>query len=219
MPGQVTATPANFLVTNARDYAFAAHTRSILARLGYAILDRKAFDDGVAGDPARRPRLVIADENHLDELSDLIDDPQVPVVLITGRKGITDRRPNVIAAVRRPAGLHDLYRILQQHFEQMPRSAPRVATNLAARCTREGRSWAASVLSLSENGCLLRSAVPIPLGSTFELSLKLPVVGTVEINAETAYQLVPDLGLVFSAIPPKVRRVLENYVAEALAPA
>ncbi len=182
-------------------------------------MTRAAFLDLARDVAPEQPDLIIADENRLAELSDFIDDSQIPVILITGRRGIREDRPNIIAAVRRPAGLHDLYRILQLHFEETPRSAPRVSTNLNARCSREGRSWTASVLSLSENGCLLRSSEPIPLGSTLDLTLQLPAVGAIEIHAETAYQLVPDLGLVFSAIPANVRQSLESYVANALAPA
>jgi hypothetical protein len=219
MPAQVSADAGHFLVTNARDSAFTAYTRLILARLGYTIVNGEELARASGDGTPRPPELVIADENHLDELSELIDDPAVPVILITGRRGIREERPNIIAAVKRPAGLHDLYRILQQHFEETPRSAPRVATNLEARCSHDGRSWAAYVLSLSENGCLLRSAQPIPLGCTFNLTLNLPVIGALEIQAETAYQLVPDLGLVFSAVPPRIRASLESYVNQALAPA
>lgn len=219
MPVQLTATTRNLLLTNAGEGALAARTRRILSRLGYAILDRDDFAKARAKDPSRVPELAIADEHQLDELSEIIGEESTPVVLITGRNGIREPRPNVIAAVKRPAGLHDLYRVLQQHFEDTPRSAPRVATNLEARCSRKGRSWAAYVLSLSENGCLLRSAEPVPLGTTLDLTLHLPTIGAVEIQAETAYQIVPDLGLVFSAIPARVRESLESYVNEALAPA
>ena len=41
----------------------------------------------------------------------------------------------------------------------------------------------------------------------------------IEIEAESAYQLVPDLGLVFSAVAPRVREAIGAYVVDALTPA
>ncbi|MCP5043884.1 MAG: hypothetical protein GY944_22890, partial [bacterium] len=41
--------------------------------------------------------------------------------------------------------------------------------------------------------------------------------GALEIEAETAYQLVPDLGMVFNATPPKVRDQIGAYVLDTLA--
>jgi hypothetical protein len=123
----------------------------------------------------------------------------------------------VIGAVKRPAGVHDLYRILQRQFEERPRSTPRIDTELRATCHRRGKSWQAEVLSLSDNGCLLRSGEAIPLGTVLSMSIELPGESAVEVEAETAYQLVPDLGLVFSGTPPAIRERLGAYVLGRLA--
>ena len=40
------------------------------------------------------------------------------------------------------------------------------------------------MLSLSENGCLIRSAESIPLGQTIQLSLDLPQTGAKPINVD-----------------------------------
>jgi hypothetical protein len=45
----------------------------------------------------------------------------------------------------------------------------------------------------------------------------LPDVGSLEIEAEAAYQLVPNIGLVFSAIEPRVRQAIGDYVIDSLA--
>lgn len=167
----------------------------------------------------RRPiEMVLLDEHRLEAFLEEAADSVPPILLLTGRSGIRHPHPQVFAAVKRPAGLHDLYRILQQHFEDVPRSTPRVSTHIHAECTQEGRNWSAAVVSLSENGCLLRSTQKVPLGSHFDLSMRLPRVGVIELAAESAYQLVPDLGLVFNALEPWVREAIQSYVVEALSP-
>jgi hypothetical protein len=129
---------------------------------------------------------------------------------------VTGAETRIVGAVKRPAGLHDLYRLLQQVFEDNPRATPRVPTHIRATCRRRGREWIGAVLSLSENGCLLRSPEPVLLGSQLELSFELPRVGPVELWAESAYQLLPDFGLVFSALAPADRDAISAYVADAL---
>jgi hypothetical protein len=121
-----------------------------------------------------------------------------------------------VGAVKRPAGLHDLFRLVQQVFEDCPRTTPRLPTHLKVVCRRRGQEWNASLLSLSENGCLLRSPEPLPLGTRLELAFDLPRVGSMELWAEIAYQLVPDLGLVFSGVDPSIRNAIGSYVTASL---
>ena len=108
-------------------------TRSILARLGYRIVEADAFED----DEDSRPDLRIVDERNLADV-DEADQPAVPLVVLTGRHGVTGADPRVAAALQRPAGMHDLYRVAQQLLEDTPRGSPRVATHLRARCGRDG---------------------------------------------------------------------------------
>jgi hypothetical protein len=37
------------------------------------------------------------------------------------------------------------------------------------------------------------------------------------LEAEASYQLLPDIGLVFSAVPPSQRETLERFVHDSLA--
>jgi hypothetical protein len=119
--------------------------------------------------------------------------------------------------VPRPAGLHELFRVVQSVLEESPRSNPRVATHLSAHCRKNGREWSATVLSLSENGCLLRCVEPLSLRSEVEIEFSLPRVGAVVSPADVAYQLPPDLGLVFHSTPASVRRAVAEFVLEAAA--
>jgi hypothetical protein len=54
------------------------------------------------------------------------------------------------------------------------------------------------------------------LGSRLELAFRLPGIGELELEAESAYQLVPDFGLVFHATAPTDRAAIARYVTQAL---
>jgi hypothetical protein len=129
---------------------------------------------------------------------------------------VTGADPRIVGAVRRPAGLHELYRLVQQVLEDTPRASPRIPTHLPARCRVGDREWASSVLSLSENGCLMRSAEVPVLGTRLDVSFSLPRSGVLRLDAEIAYQLVPDLGVVFNGTSPGVRDAIKGYVQDAL---
>jgi hypothetical protein len=223
MPLRVERPHQRLLLTNARQEAFTPHARSILSRLGYAILtedevaklsdcnDEDALDD-------LEVDMLVSDEHRLAELQEFQDAEGLPVILLTGRRGLCQDDPYVVAAVKRPAGLHDLYRVIQHYFEEMPRSTPRVSTRLRAKCRREEHEFGVDVVSLSENGCLMRCSEQVRLGSRLDLALELPRFGNVELEAEIAYQVRSDTGLVFNATPARVRDVLRSYVVDALSP-
>lgn len=216
-PPAATARVRTLLLHASRD-ALGPMTDVILSRLGYAIVPRDGFEARRAADPEARPDLLLVDERRLGEV-DAWDDSDLdalPIILLTGQHGATGADARIVGAVKRPAGMHDLYRLLQQLFEETPRSTPRIATQLRAHCSRGTRSWEGRVLSLSENGCLMRSAEVIPLGQKIQLSVELPRAGEIALEAEAAYQLLPDVGFVFSAVPAGQRHTIERFVAQAL---
>ena len=204
------------LVAHARSEAFAPHARSILSKMGYAIVPAEELESLPEPMPTQRPDLRIVDERRLAELPDEDDGKPVPIIVISGRHGVTGADPRIVGAVPRPAGLHELYRLIQQALEVNPRSAPRVPTHISATCCREGKEWTCQLVSLSENGCLLRSPEPMPLGTHVELRFELPRAGTLETVAETAYQIPPDLGLIFHETSPAVRRAIADFVSSTL---
>ena len=213
---EVAKLPQRLLVTHAAPEAYAPMARAILAKLGYQIVEPDECEAVAAELGIERPHLRLVDERSLADVEDE-EDPPVPIVVLCGRHGVTGADPRIVGAIRRPAGLHEIYRLVQQVLEDTPRSTPRVPTHLAARCRRDGREWRGAVLSLSENGCLLRSPEPLLLGSRIALGFELPRSGPVEVDAEIAYQLVPDLGVVFNATSPGVREAIGGYVSAALA--
>jgi hypothetical protein len=203
------------MVVQAAPEAIAPMTRVILAKLGYVIVTPEEFES-LGPDIVRRgPELRIVDERNL---ADIPEDKgaQVPVLVLTGRHGVTGADPRIMGAVRRPAGMHELYRLIQQVLEETPRTMPRVPTHIVARCKRRGVEWKVAILSLSENGCLLRSPEPLLLGTRIDLRFGLPNAGSLELVAETAYQLVPDTGVIFHATSPDDRAAIGLFVKEAL---
>jgi hypothetical protein len=205
--------PQRVLVTHAAPAAFAPTTLSILAKLGYAIVDPDVF--ARLYDEDERPDLYIVDERNLAEVPDDGGSP-IPIVVLTGRHGVTGADIRIAGAIQRPAGLHELYRLVQQVLEDTPRTTPRLATHIPARCRGQGKEWQSALVSLSENGGLMRSPEPLLLGSCLRLSFELPRSGPLEVDAEIAYQLVPDVGVIFNGAPPRVREAIAAYVTEAL---
>jgi hypothetical protein len=205
--------PQRVLVTHAAPAAFAPATLSILAKLGYAIVDPDVY--ARLADEDDRPDLYVVDERNLAEVPD-DGGPPIPIVLLTGRYGVTGADVRIAGAIQRPAGLHELYRLVQQVLEDTPRSTPRVPTHLPAHCLCRGKEWQSVLVCLSENGCLMRSPEPVLLGSRLLLSFELPGSGPLILDAEIAYQLVPDVGVIFNGTPPGLRETISAYVTEAL---
>jgi len=207
------------LVTHAQPEAFAPLARSILARTGYWIVSVEELSQLPPSIGLRCPDLRIVDERRLAEVPEDGEGGSVPIILLTGRHGVSGVDPRIVGAVARPAGLHELYRLVQMILEESPRNTPRVPTHLPARCRRDGREWMASILSLSQNGCLLRCMEPVTLRTEVELEFALPRSGSLWTPAEVAYQIPPDLGLVFYSTPAAVRRAITEFVLESMAPA
>jgi len=206
------------LVTHSAPEALAPITRAILGKLGYAILTPEEFETLAQSMDRVRPDLRIVDERSLFDVPD-DEGSAVPIIVLTGRHGTTGVDSRIVGAVQRPAGLHELYCLLQQVLEETPRSTPRVPTHLNARCAKNGREWLGAVLSLSENGCLLRSPEPLMLGTRIDLSFNLPKAGSINLQAEVAYQLVPESGLIFLATLPGDRSAISDFVVNSIAPA
>jgi hypothetical protein len=209
------AAPRRLIVSYADAQAYVSMARVILAKMGYAILAEEEWRAAPAW-ATREPELRIVDERRL---ADVPEDPpsrRIPMILLTGRQGADHADPRILGAVRRPAGLHELYRLIQQALETTPRATPRIPTHLPARCRRGAREWRGAVLSLSESGCLLRSSEPVDLGTELEIAFELPRVGWVETRAESAYQLLPDTGLVFQGAPASLRSAIARFVEQSL---
>jgi len=206
-----------FLLSHARPEAFVDRTIAILGRLGYRILAVTDWQKSRAG--GDDPQLMIVDETRLPDLE--VGGPwaafgDLPRIVLSGRRGVSWEDPRVVGAIVRPAGLHDLYRVIQQVCEDTPRTIPRVETQLPVHCSRNGDEFDGALISLSENGGLMRCERDLPLGASFQMQLDLPNVGPLAVRAEAAYQLMPNLGIVFSGLASRDRSAIGAYVSEAL---
>ena len=205
-----------WIVSLARPSAYVPMTRTILSRLGYAIVP---LEDWLASPQllAHPPELCIVEERSIAELPNDREFQEAPIVVLTGRAGVTTGDPRVIGGIPTPAGLHELYRLLQQTMEEHPRSCLRVPTGIPARIRQGDREWTAPMLSLSENGCLVRSTEPLALEMPMEITFELPRLGQVSTRAEPTYQLLPDTGVVFERTTPDHRRSIQVFVEQHLA--
>ena len=165
----------------------------------------------------REPVLCLVDDRMLASFPEDAPFDRLPILLLSGRDPGRIEDPRVIGAISQPAGLHELYRLLQQVIEPIPRGSLRVPTNFPAHMRGADREWMGSVLSLSENGCLLRTPELVPLGSLLEISFDLPGAGRIETRAEASYQLIPDFGIVFQSTPAASRHAIRHFVEEHLA--
>ncbi|MCP3986840.1 MAG: PilZ domain-containing protein [bacterium] len=214
-PDQDLDPPRHLVLVYARPHAFVPLTRTILSRLGYALLDPEDWRESSYW-AEREPELLVVDEPRLAEVRAIDSQTHAPILMLTGRRGASPGGPRLLGAVHKPAGLHELYRLLEQALEDTPRISPRVSIDLPAQLKRDGREWPGELLSLSESGCLLRSTEPLPLGSAFELSFELPDGGRINTRAASTYQLLPDTGLVFEATPAAGRQAIVQFVEHAL---
>jgi hypothetical protein len=207
--------PRRLVLSYAPPEAFASMTRAILAKLGYAIVAPEDYEPLAEQMDRDQPDLRIVDER---SLSDVPEDGRtpVPIIALTGRHGVAGCDLRIAGAIKRPAGIHELYQLMQQVLEDKPRATPRVPTHLPATAAYRGCEWSVSVLSLSENGCLIRSAKELLLGSRVELRFQLPNGEPLELDSEIGYQLVPDLGLIFHATLPAERAAISRFVETAL---
>lgn len=215
-PPAETSLPRRLVLTDAPPESFTGLSRSILANLGYQIVTPEEFDSASNHIEFDRPDLRIVDERSLISIDD-DSGPPIPIIVLTGRYGVTGADQRIVGALKRPAGLHELYRLMQQVLEDTPRVAPRVPTHISATAIRAGKQWTVAILSLSESGCLIRSSESLLLDAKIVLRFSLPKFGLIEIRADVGYQLIPDLGLIFNSTPPPVREAIASFVEGALA--
>lgn len=198
--------------------AFAPRARAALEGLGYRVVS--AFAMGRFDDLSWRPTLRLVDERQYSKIPSEAQDPNTPVILMTGIRPLTIKDGRIVGGVSRPAELRDLYPLIQRAMEPTPRSVPRVRTQLAARCIRSDQRFAGNVVSLSEGGCLFRSRQTIERGAQMNLQFALPSGGgIVSARAECVHEGADGAGLRFTTAPSEVRRHIAQFVSQRLATA
>jgi hypothetical protein len=95
------------------------------------------------GNIRRAPDLVIVDAERAHELGGL------PGVLLYAHGQSVPWAASAVGSIERPAGFHDLYRLVQAALETNPRATPRVPTAIPARIRGASSDAQAQVVSLS----------------------------------------------------------------------
>lgn len=161
--------------------------------------------------------LWLVDDERLEELPDLEDTADRRILLIASARKVACTDPRIFASTRRPARLGAVYEMIQSALESTPRSAPRVRTQLSARCIQGEQRSIGAVLSLSEGGCLLRSGEKLSRGARLSLQFALPNYGLISTRAECRYARESDSGLAFSESSADVRHTIAHFVTSQLA--
>lgn len=186
-----------------------------LRALGYTMIEL----DSDRGSQAARDAcgLWLVDDERIEELPDAEEAADRRILLIaSARKGACED-PRIFASTRRPARLGAVYEMIQSALESTPRSAPRVRTQLSARCIQGDQRSIGAVLSLSEGGCLLRSGERLTRGARLSLQFALPSYGLISTQAECRYARASDSGLAFSDSSADVRHTIAHFVTSQLA--
>jgi hypothetical protein len=183
---------------------FAPFARSLLWKLGYAVLPAEDVAD---------PELRIVREDRLGEVAKLAP---LPLILITDRRQPETGDSRVTGTVRRPAGVPPLYRLLQSALEEHPRSVPRVVAALKARATSETHALDLEVRSLSENGCLLTGPKLPALDTTWALNIEFPWGEKVDVTASISYEQGGSVGALFQSMTLATRERVAKLVARLL---
>jgi hypothetical protein len=189
---------------HARDADFAPFARAMLYKLGYAVMLPEELPD---------PQLRIVREDRLAEVAKL---PQLPIILLTDRRQAETGDARVIGAVRRPAGVPALYRLLQAALEEHPRAVPRIPVSLRARARASVHAFDLEVRTISENGCLLAGPKLPLLDSAVELSIEFPWGEKLEVAAVVAYEQGGAVGALFQGMTLAARRRTAKQVARLL---
>ncbi len=192
---------------------FTPGTADALRALGYAIVLERA----APGRAAASAEAVVVDERDLGSL--LSGSQATPGRIVVAGASHAPRSapedPRIVGQVSRPADLGELYRVLQSALEPTPREAPRVATELPADCSLGGRRWTGALLSLSETGCLLRSAEEVASGR-LNLRFPLPLGRMIWTRGRVVRREGERMAVAFETLAPSQRAALRGYVQSRL---
>ena len=177
----------------------------LLAKLGYSLVPAAA---------AERPELRIVREERLGEVADTSE----PLIVLTNGRALAGRENSrAVGRIKRPAKLHELYRLLQLALETNPRAVPRAEVSLAAHAqSADGDQWDLRVESLSENGCLVSGPKLPPLDTVLTMRIEMPWGERITVPADVAYERRTQIGLVFHGVTLGTQRQLRRLVMRLL---
>src|SRR5512134_2197534 len=176
----VTETPTpRVILSLAPPHSYVPLARLKLSQAGYSVVSEDRWEAHY-GNVRRAPDLA-----------------GLPAILLYAHGQNVPWAASAVGSIERPAGFHDLYRLVQTALEPNPRATPRVSTSIRARVRDNGSEAVAHVVSLSRGGCLLRRENPPDPGAEVALEFELPRCGTLQITGRTVYRRAGEAGLVF----------------------
>lgn len=193
--------------------ALAPGTRAALARLGYQL--QPAVSRGRWEDASWPADIRLVDERHVAR----VPRDATPVVVLCGDAERRFDNERIVGVVARPAKLDALYPIFQTALEETPRRAPRAETRLAARGMLADRRFDADVVTLSEQGAKLETALDLPAGARINLGFPLPCCDTLTLRARVCHHAAGQTTVEFVEAPSGIRQAIGDYVQRRLATA
>jgi hypothetical protein len=192
------------VASHAEERDYAPFARSLLWKLGYAVLPAAELPD---------PELRIVRE---DRLADLAQLPPLPLIVLTDRREPGSGDARVVGTVRRPAGVPPLYQLLQLALEEHPRAVPRVPTSLPARAKLGEQVLDLEVRSISEAGCLLAGAKLPALDRALDLDIEFPWGERLRVAAVASYEQGGRVGALFQGMTLAERERAAKLVGRLL---
>ena len=197
------------ILSLAPPHSYVPLARLKLSQAGYSVVSEDRWEAHY-GNVRRAPDLVIVDAERASELAGL------PAILLYARGTNVPWAPSAVGSIERPAGFHDLYRLVQTALEPNPRATPRVSTSIRARVRDHGSDAVAHVVSLSRGGCLLRRDNPPDPGDEIALEFELPRCGALQLVGRTVYRRAGEAGLVFRNLSAPASRGIQSFVEERM---
>ncbi len=209
-------TPRATVAIHAPARAFAPGTQTALARLGYQLVSAETAANHSENGDWCRPAIRIVDDRQLESVPLENNGNGIPLILLTGHRGPLASDSRAVGTVRRRARVNELFALLQRALEPWPRTVPRVAAALPARCKRGNHGWAAAIRSISEKGCLLLSTERLEPEKRLSIYFTLPREGLIELPAQPSYVSGKRAGLVFRDTSERARSAIAKYVNSQL---
>ena len=197
------------ILSLAPPHSYVPLARLKLSQAGYSVVSEDRWEAHY-GNVRRAPDLVIVDAERASEIAGL------PAILLYAHGQNVPWAPSAVGSIERPAGFHDLYRLVQTALEPNPRATPRVSTSIRARVRDHGSDAVAHVVSLSRGGCLLRRDNPPDPGDEIALEFELPRCGTLQLVGRTVYRRAGEAGLVFRNLSAPASRGIQSFVEERM---
>jgi CheY-like chemotaxis protein len=158
-------------------------------------------------------------------------DPRPALAILTSRPDLHEEARLVlqgaIAYLTKPVSARDLARLLWQcRTKELPRGDARASglglpwATLGDPGGAEQPTLRCEVGNLSASGALLLTHAPLPVGSSFDLELRLGrdtirLLAEVVRVQEPAWGVLPGVAVAFPRIPEAARQRIERFVAEA----